>query len=189
MFSQWILQNREFRQTERNYMKKVSEKTFSFLQQFMMVSTLRVYNVGWDSHMTEIGINYTLKQKMRYEPVIHGNNDPFGWAEFIECNDWVEFYLRRQHDMREKRPSVQVFNQPGIDEPDEIVARFTGNTEILRNIKDAEGFASVTLGYAEVYSEGEHVYETIYIVIVSNADYNSMLDGTYYYSGHSSNQG
>ena len=159
MFSKWIVQNREMRQFERMYMKKVHEKTFRFLEQFMMVSTMEVYNIGWDSHMTEIGINYTLKEKMGYDPVIHGNNDPFRWAKIISSTDWVELYLIRQSDDREKQPRVKVFNQPGIDEPDVIVARFTGNTEILRNAKDVDGFASVTLAYVEVYSEGQHVYE------------------------------
>jgi hypothetical protein len=76
IFSKWILGNRELRQTERVYMKKVPEKTFSFLQQFMMYSTLEVFCVGWDSRVTEIGMNYTLKEKIGYDPVIQGNNDP-----------------------------------------------------------------------------------------------------------------
>jgi hypothetical protein len=189
MFSKWIVQNREMRQFERMYMKKVHEKTFRFLEQFMMVSTMEVYNIGWDSHMTEIGINYTLKEKMGYDPVIHGNNDPFRWAKIISSTDWVGFYLKRQIDVMEKQPPVKVFNQPGIDEPDGIVARFTGNTEILTNAKDVDGFVSVTLAYVEVYSEGQHVYELTYIVILSDADYRSMLEGTYFYSGSGSNQG
>ena len=190
MFSKWILQNDAVGQTERVYRKKVPDKTLSFLEQFMMISTLEVYSVGWDSHMTEIGMNYTLKEKMGYDPVIQGNNYPFGWARYFGITDWVDFYLARQFDMRLKRPSVKLFNQPGIDEPDGTgPRRFTGNTEIFGNTKDVDGFATFTLAYAEVYSEGEHVYKKVYLVILPDADYRSILECTYFYSGSGSDQG
>jgi hypothetical protein len=180
MYSQWILQNRELGQTERMYMKKVPEKTFSFLQQFMMVSTLEVYNVGWDSHLTEIGMNYTLKEKMGYDPVIHGNNDPWVWAKIIGTTQWVEFHLNRQFDLREKPPSVQVFNQPGIDEPDYIIEKFIFNLEVLGNIKDINEHTAVVLPYYEIYSEGDFVYERIWVIQIYYIDYRSMLEGTYF---------
>jgi hypothetical protein len=76
----------------------------------MIYSTLEVFCVGWDSHVTEIGMNYTLKQKMGYHPVIQGNNDPWAWAKTFGITDWVDFYLKRHLDLKEKHPSVQLFN-------------------------------------------------------------------------------
>ena len=186
MFSKLILKNCSLMQTERVYMKKVPEKTLNFLQQFMMIAYLEVYSVGWDSQITEIGMNYTLKEKMGYDPVINGNNDPFRWAKIISITDWLELYLTKQIDLTKKNSLLKVFNQPGIDEPDGIVARFTGHTKILGNIEDADGFAAVALPYTEFYSEGEHVYKRLYIVIVSHADYGSILEGSYFYSGSGS---
>ena len=71
-------------------MKKVPEKTFSFLQQFMIISILEVYCVGWDSQVAEIGMNHTLKEKIGYDPVIKGNNDPFRWAKIVAITDWLD---------------------------------------------------------------------------------------------------
>jgi hypothetical protein len=188
MFSKWILQNRELRRTERMYMKKVPEKTFSFLQQFMMISTLEVYNVDWDSHLTEIGMNYTLKEKMGYDPVIQGNNDPWAWARIVATTEWVEYHLHRHLDLREKSPRVQVFNQPGIDEPDWIIENFIVNLEVLGNIKDVNENPTAVLPYYEIYSEGDFVYERIWVLSINSTDYRSMLEGTYFDRGIGSDQ-
>jgi hypothetical protein len=188
IFSQWISQNRELRQTERVYMKKVPEKTFSFLQQFMMYSTLEVFCVGWDSRVTEIGMNYTLKEKIGYDPVIQGNNDPWAWTRTFGITDWVDFYLKRHLDLREKRPPVQLFNQMGIDEPDWIIENFTINLEALGIIQDVNEHTFVALPYAEIYSEGDFVYERIWACQIYLTDYRSMLEGTYFDRNSGSDQ-
>ena len=87
MFSRMIVENDVLQQTERVYIKKVPEKTFSFLQQFMMTSVLRVYNWDWEYQLIEMGMNYTLKEKMGCDPVIHENNDPLGLARTFGVTD------------------------------------------------------------------------------------------------------
>ena len=180
MFSQCILHNRQLRQTERVYMKKVPEKTLIFLQQFMMITILGVYNIDCDAHMAEIGMNYTMKEKMGYDPFIQGNNDPFRWAKSIASTDWVEFYLKRQTDVRKKRPPVKVFNQPGIDEPDWIIENVEINLEVLGNTQDVNEHTVVALPYPEIYIEGDFVYERIWVPQIYLTDYRSMLEGTYF---------
>ncbi len=90
--------------------------------------------------------------------------------------------------MRKKRPSVQVFNQPGIDEPDWIIENFIVNLEVLGNIKDVNENPTAVLPYYEIYSEGDFVYERIWVLPINSTDYRSMLEGTYFDRGIGSDQ-
>ena len=159
MYSKMIVKNEVLQQTGRVYIKKVPEKTFSFLQQFMMTSVLRVYNSHLESHFIEIGMNYTLKEKMGYDPVIHGNNDPLKWARTFGVTDWVKFYIKKQLNSFQKRLPLKVFNRPGIDEPDDFVGHFFTDFKIFGEIEDVNEHISVGLAYIEVYSEGDYVYK------------------------------
>jgi hypothetical protein len=164
MFSTMIVKNDVLQKTYRTYVKKVPEKTFNFLQQFMMISMLRVYNCHWGSHLIEIGMNYTLKKKIGYDPVIHGNNDPLGWARTFEVTDWVEYFLKKHIYRSQELLSFKVFNQPGIDEPDEVGNRFLTNLKIFEDIEDVNDQVSDGVAYVEVFSEGDYVYKRYWCV-------------------------
>jgi uncharacterized protein YcsI (UPF0317 family) len=56
----------------------------------------------------------------------------------------------------------------------------TFNLEVLGNIKDVNEHYSVALPYYEIYSEGDFVYERIWVVKIYSTDYRSMLEGTYF---------
>ena len=83
---------------------------------------------------------------------------------------------------------VQVFNQPGIDEPDWIIADFDFTFKVLGNIQDVNEHTVIGLPYVEIYSEGDCVYERIWSCHVYSTDYRSMLEGTYFDRNSGSDQ-
>ena len=93
-----------------------------------------------------------------------------------------------QLDLKEKRPSVQLFNQPGIDEPDWIIENFAINLKVLGKTQDVNEHTFVALPYAEIYSEGDFVYERIWACQISLTNYRSMLKGTYFDHNSGSDQ-